>query len=352
MKLFKDVPRQDSGPKPQIESIYSYLKRSARPEVEEVRILLENCFANYPEDAKAELKSRMVKGIEYDSAAFELLLHEMLLLEGYEIQTHPQILGTTKTPDFLVRRGDTSFYLEAVIARDMSNEKAALRKAEDDVYDTINAAEPFDYWLQIISIERKTKQSHSAKALKAFLREELGKLDVDYLDLLLEEEGALESLPILRFDDSNTTIDIRPIPRSPAKRGNSLYRNIGVFPMESRVGSPRESIQASIKSKVSRYGKLSLPYVIAVNSTSFWQADQDDIKEALYGSETIEVSPYGTRLVRKPDGIFVGPEGIQNTRVSAVLFGSVAPSSLSSAKYPRRNKLKYTNGTDQGCGVE
>lgn len=102
--------------------------------------------------------------------------------------------------------------------------------------------------------------------------------------------------------------------------------------MEGGISSTKDAIRRSVLAKATRYGNLDLPFVVAVNSTSYWGTDIEDAQEALLGSEAVQVlSPYETRRVRQPDGAFRGPGGPQNTRVSAVLVGYVSTSTLASS---------------------
>jgi hypothetical protein len=85
-------------------------------------------------------------------------------------------------------------------------------------------------------------------------------------------------------------------------------------------------MKAAIKEKASRYGRLHLPYIIAVNAISKWGTNHSDVMEALFGSEELFISAVGhERMERKPDGVWQGPKGPQCTRVSAVLVTTVVP---------------------------
>ena len=59
---------------------------------------------------------------EFDSAFQELKLHELLRQEGCEIEFHPAVTATTKTPDFKVKQPDGSeFLLEACTSAKVSS---------------------------------------------------------------------------------------------------------------------------------------------------------------------------------------------------------------------------------------
>lgn len=57
---------------------------------------------------------RAKQPLQFESAFWELYLHELHLRLGFDIEVHPPGPRTTH-PDFLVNRGSERFYLEAVV---------------------------------------------------------------------------------------------------------------------------------------------------------------------------------------------------------------------------------------------
>jgi hypothetical protein len=75
--------------------------------------------------------------------------------------------------------------------------------------------------------------------------------------------------------------------------------------------------------------------VVAVNCVTRWGVDDDDIVEALFGTEQLifyrgDQTPIPTR---QKDGAFMGPDGPWNTRVSGVLIATLYPWNLGSARF-------------------
>src|SRR6266478_755554 len=101
MHLFDHIQRTNYEPATHSEDTFSFLNRSASLESESVRDLLESFFRRYPSSESAELKSRFKT--QFDSAFFELYLHELLLRLGCEVTVHPTLKGIGAKPDFLVR---------------------------------------------------------------------------------------------------------------------------------------------------------------------------------------------------------------------------------------------------------
>lgn len=206
MRLFEGFDRTDLDFKKHSENSFAFLNRSGRPEFERVRDFLEACFEHYPDGEKPELKSRFISSTEYDSAQFELLLHELLLRLGYKIEIHPEIAGTNKHPDFLVKRGELKFYLEAVLATDVSDEERANLIIRNKIYDAIDKAESSNFWLNLQSFRLVQGRQPVARHIKSFLNRELSQLDPDKLSVELEEQNGFSDLPLLCFEDENITI--------------------------------------------------------------------------------------------------------------------------------------------------
>jgi hypothetical protein len=118
--LFSEFTRTDGTPKRATETEFAFLNRSAWAPVDRVRALVERCLLAYPAEHAPELIARLRSDIKasFQSAAFELLLHQYLLSLGLAASPHPKMSnGATTRPDFLVRsQQGEEFYLEAVCA--------------------------------------------------------------------------------------------------------------------------------------------------------------------------------------------------------------------------------------------
>ncbi|HHT9135263.1 MAG TPA: hypothetical protein ACFYD2_10205 [Candidatus Avalokitesvara rifleensis] len=115
IRLFDEIERSDTGPQLHSETDYAYLNRSARPDADRIRFVLEDWFSRYPKKKQVRLQERFRKN-EYESAFFELYLHEIMLQQGFECQVEPIVGSCEKRPDFLVFHQDRKcFYLEAIV---------------------------------------------------------------------------------------------------------------------------------------------------------------------------------------------------------------------------------------------
>jgi hypothetical protein len=120
------------------ESAYAFFDRVDDPVCERVRTLLEEWFQHYPEvEEKRNVRGRLVSRDDghFVSAFWELYLHEAYTQLGFDVEEiEPVVPGSTNRPDFLLRRGPTRFYLEAVTLGEAGEEikKSRLLGAIED----------------------------------------------------------------------------------------------------------------------------------------------------------------------------------------------------------------------------
>src|SRR5258708_12025910 len=122
MQLFDDSVRTYEGFKESRESIYQFLNRSAQPEYEATRNLLEKWFQDYPEPYKINLSKefRSKPDKQHLGSFFELYCYSLLRVQEFAINPQ-QVLDKMKgnPVDFLIKSSDSQlFYLEATVAAD------------------------------------------------------------------------------------------------------------------------------------------------------------------------------------------------------------------------------------------
>jgi hypothetical protein len=209
-----------------------------------------------------------------------------------------------------------------------------------DALDKLVKSPNFFLWL---SIKGSPNTSPPTKRLADFLNRQLGSLDPDKIAEQHDLFG-MDSLPQWQFEHDGWKIKIRPTPKKPEARGKPNVRPIGMRSSGFRMLDHRTSIRNSIIDKASKYGKLELPYVIAVNATD--PVDSTDIMEALFGKEQFSFFISDERkeipepkMTRKPDGAWNGTKGPKYTRVSAILMVT----QLATWNIPRSNICLYHN---------
>jgi hypothetical protein len=332
MQLFDEIERTDVGPATHTEDSYTYYNRSGRVGIVRIRELLQSWFDRYPETEEEELAARF--RADFDSAFFELFLHELLLRLGIEVIPHPTLDNEVATrPDFGLRGESSAAYLEARVARDESDERRRKRKVLGIIYDQINSLSIPDYFLRIVDVELISGNQPSMSRLGQELVAWIDTLDYGALRRRQPDLESLDELPTWTFADDAVRVEISACPVSESRRGASDHRPIGIYPFESRWGGSDASLRRALERKGTKFGSLNSPFIIAVNSLSSWGFDRIDHMQALFGTEQILVERGGPepQMVRAPNGFWYGPNGPQHTRVSGALFCQVGPWNVHSA---------------------
>jgi len=332
--LFDDIERPDEGPASYAESKFGYLNRTGRPEAGRVRENLENWFSHYPQHQRAEFRSRFrsPNNHQHLAAFFELALHELLIRLGHGVEIHPASNGATaKRPDFLVTSGSGDrFYMEAVLATDQTDQEAAANARLATLRDLLNRMDSPNFF---VGFEQggTPKTSFPANKIQAFLEQKLSALDPDEVAAAFAS-GGIRSLPHWPYDHDGCIVTFFPIPKSAGKRGKAGVRPVGMQMESPHWIEPELAIRNAITKKARRYGKLDLPYIIAVDAIGD-HVEHSDIMEALFGKETTIVSRtasgFKMQPSRIPDGAWRSKTAPRYTTVSAMLlFHPLFPHSL------------------------
>jgi hypothetical protein len=84
------------------EDLFSFLNRSARSDVVNIRAELERWFESYPKVHQTELRSKFRDRRQHLSTWWELYVHQLFTLLGLEVEVHPELDGVSTRPDFKV----------------------------------------------------------------------------------------------------------------------------------------------------------------------------------------------------------------------------------------------------------
>lgn len=301
-----------------------------------VRACLSNAIRNYPLDDQGDLIARITSGneVNFRSASFELLLHETLHRCGFSMSVHPDPgTGTARRPDFLVTSPDGgNFLLEAVLAGTRDGSDAAAEAMKDTTIDLLDGA-PHALFTVDVQHEGNPTTQPSARTLIRVTHEWLNSLDANALADRLSQLG-LDAMPSMTWRHEAWEVTLRALPVSPERRGTTT-RLVGAMRMGLRWINAWEPLRAAVSSKANRYGDITMPLVIAINSDSF-DLDPIDEVQALFGEEQwVENLDYPERSGsrRVPNGAWQGPHGPQNKRSSAVwIFNDLTPYSLASRR--------------------
>jgi len=325
MLLFDEITRDDMTPCGYAQSAFEYLNVSGRPEAQRVRDALEDWLRRYPENERHELCGRLRSDdIHHLAAFFELLLHELLLRLGCDVEVHPTVHAAGQEHlDFRANApGGDSFYMEAVLVAGQSARDAAARSRMNDFLCALNQLRSPDFFIGI-EIAGAPDKPLPASNIRAELAEHLQGLNPDEIMLRALGEG-FDALPQWSYECHGCRITFFPIPKAPEQRGEVGDRIIALEIGEMHVVGSSEYVKEGIKRKGGRRSDFDLPYVIAVNVLGD-SADRDDVMEVLFGEEQWEYRMtdsglQGVRMTRAPSGAFRNQSGPRRTHVSAVLL--------------------------------
>lgn len=315
MSAFDDGDRCDIDPAGHLIGQFDYLNTSARQAAQRVRALVDEMLARYPEPHRPDLIRRIRSREDgtHLGAAFEIVVHELMLRQGFRIVEIEPRVANGRSPDFLVEHETTGrFFLEATVALGpVASDPGADRRMRDALQAIDNVASP-NFFLSVHPRGWPASPVPIGKLRKKVQR---------FVDNL-EPEDALAAVdagrPLPQMEYSHDGLDIR-IGATPKRHPGKLTRAIGFRMLPGGIVTPHEAIRDSIFDKASRYGELDLPYVVAINAMEEY-ADEDSAMDASFGTEAVAINEDGGhRWIRNRDGVWFGAGGPQHRRVSAIL---------------------------------
>lgn len=328
MSIFDEIERSDTRAAKYTDSHFHYLNYSAREGAQLIRDTIENWFLSFPDNCKDELRTRFRSNNDthFLSAYFELYLYSLLQKLECRVEIHPtKQRGDTK-PDFLIFENDRkTWFLEATLSRDQSDEKEAAEKRKKVVYESINNLDNSEFFIGM-DLKGDPKTPPPARRIRSFLNAHLNELDVELLHDKLNTEG-FKAMPRWPFQHEGWHIVFYPIPKSTKAREMDNRSSIGIMNFGARWIDTSSSIKSSIKKKASRYGNMNVPYVVAIDCMGL-AVSRETILDALFGKQKFvyKISENGKpigepEVLRDLNGVLFSPKGPINTRISGVLVG-------------------------------
>jgi len=328
--LFKEVSETDETPQERGETTYDYLCRSSYFQAKWVKDTLNIWYSKIKVEDRSEIERRIKT--EFESIFSEMLIHNLFTNLGYELEEHPEIIGTTKRPDFKAENGDDKIYLEVKIVNDESTEESAIKKVRESIYQQIDDIKSPNYFFNLSKLSQKKKGQPSLKKFKAQVAELIAKSDPEEDEKKFQDSG-YSNLPTLNYEDENIRIEIQLIPRVNLDDEYEDKGSIGLYDMKSWFGTPKEAIKKGVKKKATRYGsKMDLPFIVCIQCSSDRSYYEQDVETGLYGDTWQDITPGEERTGRDLNGSFT-TNGGQYSRVSAVLSFSTNPYNLYHTKY-------------------
>lgn len=281
MQIFDRITRSDDSPSKHVEPYAEFLNRVSGQYWDQVRDCIEQWAAAFPEESRADLRSRLRdrgKDQSVRSALWEIYLHAMLTGSEYEVECHPDLPGTSRKPDFLASGEGGHFYLEARVVSPAEGQ-VAIDNRRGQIYDVLNQISNPNFYLAV-RIAREGKSSPRAGKMKNDLDRWLNSLQPDEVQTVAVDRS--ESLPEYRWEDGEWLIVFTALPGSPARQ-QPTSRVIAGYPIEVDNMDEIAPIRKALKDKGSAYGKVDAPFVVAIASYSGFVTD-GDVEDALYGT--------------------------------------------------------------------
>lgn len=307
--------------------MYKYYRDSVREEVRARRGLLEEWFAQYPDEAKRSFlgRFRSKDDDQHSGAMWELVLFKLIRDRGCYVEVEPKTdIGSA--PDFrIVTPSGEQFYLEACVLFEsdpkQDRRKQIFLESLQDVrskYFDLMVWENFSTFPKVAVSKREFVRSVQAW---------LGHLDWNEIIWQYDRFGG-QDLPRKAWVMSEWEVALTAIPRNPSDilvDNDGVSRTVGIMIHENTIAARARD---AIRKKAQRYRDLDAPLVVAVNVLK-WNFDQDDIETSLFGADGVvyHVDPLHGSFVpageyRKcGDAVFRKNADRRCDHLVAVLFG-------------------------------
>lgn len=324
------------GPSGHSEPDLDYLQRSGRPAAAAIREFIEVWLARYPKRHLSDLLRRLQTPEKFDSAFFELYLYEMLTRKGFPTRVHPRLSGRLRRPDFKSIWSSQPVYVEAVTVYEGGRARQWERTQLSTVYDILNTMKVDDYFFEVTP-QGAPRTMLSAKKLVSHVQRFLDALN--YQDVChIAKQGDFNNLPRTVFAHDGLVLSIRALPVAEHARGSLDLIPAGMIGPTAVWSDSGERLHTAIKSKATRYGKVRIPYIVAVNLMGH-DPDSFGLFNALLGTfeQVIYTDARGaivrTEPRRRPDGIWLSKKGPSYRRLSAVIvFTRLTPWTIASSQ--------------------
>lgn len=284
--------------------------------------MLDEWFSRYPDTDKRQLKGDFRS--QFESAFFELFIHELFFQQGFTLSVHPSVPNSTKNPDFLAKKGDMEIYLEAKVATDKSNEERTFENKVGAIYDELEKLISPDYWIDIVAIcfktNRQVKLSKMRSQIQTWLNECHSKQSPIYNDYHEYSEECYS------YNDSEVKVFLRLFP-STIEKDHPIASYLG----GTYSGGCEEALIDAVKTKGSKYGQLDKPYIVCINLPGLRHPRTDEIHDTLFGKCRLisDLYPYDSvPFSTEMDGILKNRAGPAFTQISAFFITRVFESNL------------------------
>lgn len=258
--LFDRTEDRKAGWLGPMETSFTFLNRSARPEERQVRRVLESWFRRYPtvSDEHLSLRERFRSDTsDHIAAFFELYCFTLLRRHRFAIKIEPSLSGVPTAIDFLACRGQKHLRclrLEARVVGD-SNEDASTCRNLVQLLASLNSLNSPTFRFRV-AVLQGARTPLPVKAIQRDVRGWLASLDPAQV---AASQSPLEWRLTKRYDGWEFAFVPTVRPQRERDRDNVSSHSLGGW-----MGS-RDRIREKLGEKASKYGTLTLPFVIAID---------------------------------------------------------------------------------------
>lgn len=324
MRVFDSFNRSDLSFASYGEGNFSFLNRTNRPEFVAAREMIEDWFSRYPVSQQAELASRFRDKNtpeSFDSAFFELFLHELFIKGGCGVEIHPLATGSAKRPDFLITTpSQRRLYVEAIVASGVSRDEKATQSRMDTLHNALNQVVNPDFFIYVRHDNFDPATPIPVSRVKRAVQRWIDGLDYETA-MTFSKSESIDDLPRYVVEHDGMAAEIVAIPKKREARGLPDVPAVGGSSGSLFWVHTHEDIRSAVRKKrASRYDLGGLPYVVAVRCQDAFTRPSD-VERALYGQRSSDAEPDLTQLATADieEGVWAGRGGAINTSISAVL---------------------------------
>jgi hypothetical protein len=286
--LFDPIPRIDLRYPRRVEAAYDYLNASARSEAACVRLAYRTWLGRYPADQRGELVRRFRDSDDraHAAAAFELALHEMLVLLGGQVSVPRDQHGRTRYDFDVVMEGETTAVEASLVTDDDDGERQQRRRA-DALLDALDERRHLRLAVHVWECRVDATRQPSYGKLRTDM---LAVLDSAHPDDIAQWAGLVAArdfrrLPRWVYERSGSKVVFSPVPIPPGVvfRGHVVRLDPVVAMEKVTIG---DAMLGKIRSKAAkRYDLDGRPLVLALAVTHWAAADDFEVFRALLGTE-------------------------------------------------------------------
>lgn len=263
MKLFEDKIRDNYRRASFGENIYNYFDNNQQTKIVEVRDLLNRWFENYPKESKIELQHNFKNS--FYNAFYELFIHETFYRQGYLLKPHPVLENSQKRPDFIAKKGEEEFYIEATTVSFLSELETKSENFKEKFIEELNKMNSLNFWMGLKKLKFKKVNFPKVGRIRKELEKEISKINLLNTEI---KENNTQLKHDLKFEDDNLLIIITLFIKSEKAKNHNDFRPIGIEFSPITIKDATEDsdkIFKNFKKKAGRYGRLNRPFIICLN---------------------------------------------------------------------------------------